>query len=105
MNPRVNSPDGIPTADYLFRNEYWDLKEITEKATSKFRAVDNVIKNSKNQTENIILDISSNKIGQEIIINQVKKIYSTKGREWINKIIVVDNKQLLLVYQRNKKRD
>lgn len=28
MIPRVNKPDGIKTADYLFRNEYWDLKEI-----------------------------------------------------------------------------
>lgn len=26
MLPRINSPKGIKTADYLFRNEYWDLK-------------------------------------------------------------------------------
>ena len=29
MLPRINKPDGIMTADYLFRNEYWDLKSIT----------------------------------------------------------------------------
>ncbi len=28
MLPRVNYPEGIKTADYLFRGEYWDLKEI-----------------------------------------------------------------------------
>lgn len=105
MLPRINKPDGISTPDYLWKDEYWDLKEITGKATSKSRAVDNVIKNAKNQTQNIILDISNSKIDREIIINQVKKIYSTKGREWIDKIIVVDNNQLLLVYQKNKKRD
>ncbi len=28
MLPRVNKPDGIMTADYLWNNEYWDLKTI-----------------------------------------------------------------------------
>lgn len=31
MLPRINKPDGIQTADYLFRGEYWDLKKITGK--------------------------------------------------------------------------
>lgn len=29
MLPRVNQSFGIQTADYLFRGEYWDLKEIS----------------------------------------------------------------------------
>ena len=28
MLPRINKPDGIQTADYLFRGEYWDLTTI-----------------------------------------------------------------------------
>lgn len=26
--PRINDPIGIMTADYLFRDEYWDLKNV-----------------------------------------------------------------------------
>lgn len=33
MLPRINIPEGIQTADYLFRGEKWDLKEI--KSTGK----------------------------------------------------------------------
>ena len=33
MLPRINIPEGIQTADDLFRGEKWDLKEI--KSTGK----------------------------------------------------------------------
>lgn len=105
MVPRVNKPESISTPDYFWKKEFWDLKEITKKATSKNRAVDNVIKVAKKQSKNIILDVSNSKIERNILINQVRKIYSTKGREWVNKIIVIDDKKLLLIYERNKKRD
>lgn len=31
MLPRINEPEGIQTADYLFKGEYWDLKSKVEK--------------------------------------------------------------------------
>lgn len=34
---RINKPDGIMTADYLFRNEYWDLKSITGCGKKNYR--------------------------------------------------------------------
>ena len=55
MCPKVNKPDGIKTPDYLFRNEYWDLKEI--KGNGK-NTIDSIIKKSKNQTINYIIDIA-----------------------------------------------
>lgn len=104
LNPKVNYPENVATSDYLWNNEFWDLKVIGKKATSETRAVDNVIKKAKKQTNNFILDITNNKLKRDIIENQVKKIYSTKGREWVEKIIIVDNYKLIKIYQRNKKR-
>ena len=81
MLPRVNKPKGIATADYLWKNEYWDLKVISNKATSRTRAVDNVIKTAKYQTNNIVLDIIDTVLPKDIITKQVEKIYNTNGRE------------------------
>lgn len=102
MLPRINIPKGIETADYLWHKEYWDLKTISEKATSQKRAVDNIIKTSKNQTSNFILNITNSKINKKILLEQTKRIFNTNGREWINTIIIVDNKKVLKIYQRIK---
>lgn len=104
LNPKVNYPENVATSDYLWNNEFWDLKVIGKKAISETRAVDNVIKKAKKQTNNFVLDITNNKLKRNMIENQVKKIYSTKGREWVEKIIIVDNYKLIKIYQRNKKR-
>lgn len=66
MLPRVNKPDGIQTADYLFRGEYWDLKEI--KSSGK-KVIDNRVNGLKEQTRNFIFDISNNLLSDEEIIN------------------------------------
>ncbi len=46
MLPRINKPDGIMTADYLWNNEYWDLKKIT--GYSK-RAIEMLLKEKKHK--------------------------------------------------------
>ena len=73
---------------------------MTEKAVSKTRAVDNIIKSSKFQTDNIILDITNTTIDKNNIIKQVKKVFSTSGREWLKVIIVIDNYNLIGIYKR-----
>lgn len=72
--PKVNELKGVKTADYLFRNEYCDLKKIGCNVISEKRAVDNVVKKSKFQTENIILDITDSILNENIILQQVKRL-------------------------------
>lgn len=72
--PKVNELKGVKTADYLFRNEYCDLKKIGYNVISEKRAVDNVVKKSKFQTENIILDITDSILNENIILQQVKRL-------------------------------
>lgn len=98
--PKINYPQKIKTSDYLFRNQKWDLKSLGEDAISYTRAVDNIIKKSKNQTNNIILDITNTKISRDSIIKQVQKVFSTSGREWVKTIMIIDNYHLLKIYQR-----
>ena len=103
MLPRINNPKGIQTADYLFRGEYWDLKTLSENAISEIRAVDNIIKTAKKQTNNIILDITNSILPRKNIINQVERLYMTKGRNWIDKIILIDNYELIKIFKKIKK--
>lgn len=102
MLPRINNPKGIETPDYIWNGDYWDLKSMSEKAVSEIRAVDNVIKSAKDQTTNIILDITKTKLSNENIIEQVQKIFSTSGREWVDRIMIIDNYKLIKIYQRGK---
>lgn len=71
MNPRVNSPDGVKTADYWWDGEYWDLKVPI--GNSK-RTIENIIKDSKDQARNFIIDISFSSINLEEAIRQISYI-------------------------------
>lgn len=97
MMPRVNKPDGIMTADYLFRNEYWDLKEIFGNGK---HTLDSAIKKKKTQAKNFIFDISNSEITIENIDNQIKRIYKSKDRKWLDKIIIKRNNDVVAIYKR-----
>lgn len=67
VNPRVNEPDGIQTADYIFKNEYWDLKEISGIGKN---ILFHAIEDHEKQAHNFIFDISKTKLkNEEININ------------------------------------
>lgn len=97
MVPRVNKPDNISTPDYIWKNEKWDLKEIIGKSD---RAIDNALKRKKEQANNFILDITKNDLDEKEFIKQIKKIYHTSGREWIDKIILMKSRKVIAVYKR-----
>lgn len=100
MCPRVNFPKGIRNSDYLWNNERWDLKVVGSKAISKKRTIDNIVKTTKKQSENIILDITNSNLKRRKLIKQTKKIYSTSGRDWIKCIMIIDSYILIKVYRR-----
>ncbi len=100
--PEIKEIDNIKCADFLYQNEMWDLKELGKRVTSKTRAVDNVLKKSKRQSNNFILDITKCPLNRDNIIYQVKRIYDK--RPWINKIIIFDNNKVLKFYKRKNKK-
>ncbi len=99
--PKVNYPEHVQTPDYIFKGEKWDLKEI-KNATSKLRAVDNVIKKSKNQSENFILDITSSNLDDSLIIKQVINTFSHGKcyRHWVKRIIIKRNDNLIGFFEK-----
>lgn len=101
MCPRINVPDGISTPDYLFRNERYDLKEIRGASS---RVIDNAIKGKQNQATNFILDITESELSELELIKQAENIYNSKGRIWVERIIMKKNDKLVVIIER-KKRD
>lgn len=102
--PDIGEVDNVRCGDIFYENEIWDIKELGPNATSEKRAVDNLLKESKGQSNNFILDISDSKLDRKNIISQIEKLYSTKNRDWIDKIIVFDKDKLIKVYERKNKR-
>lgn len=97
MVPRVNKPDGIKTADYLFRDEYWDLKSIEGNSNS---TLDSAIKKKKSQAKNFVFDVSNSEISRESIKKQINNIYKNKNRQWVDKILVKRNNDLIVIKKR-----
>ena len=101
MLPRINNPIGIETADYLFRSEYWDLKEIFGNGK---HTLDSAIKKKKDQANNFIFDISNSKMTNKEAIRQLNLIFKSKDRRWLENVILKRNKEVIVILKR-KKRD
>ncbi len=100
MNPKINFPKGINTSDYTIDGESWDLKCLGKNAKSNKRAVDNLLKNSKNQAANFIIDITETILSENIVLNQTKNIFLDIKRTWVKKIIIIKNNELIAFFQR-----
>lgn len=98
MLPRINNPKGIQTADYLWQGEYCDLKEISGNGK---HTLDSAIKRKKSQASNFILDITNSNLSKSDVINQLKLIFKSKNRLWVNKIILKGKKMTIVL--RHKK--
>ena len=96
--PKVNTPDNIQTADYLFRDEYWDLKEITGNGK---HTIDSNIKAKKKQASNFIIDITNSKMLLSEANRQICLIFKSKERIWLEKIILKKS-NYAKVYTREK---
>ena len=98
MCPRVNIPEGIRTPDFMWNNEYWDLKEIK---TFGKRTFDNRINGTKLQANNYVIDINKNKISNNQAVNYFKKMFDSKDRNWVNLIIIKRNNELIAILKRD----
>lgn len=91
--------EGVKTADYWFKGDYYDLKETT---SSRDMAIDYAIKKSHGQSNNFIIDITGNPLKIETVIQQIEKVYQSSRRNWVNIIILKGDNNLLGVFQRKK---
>lgn len=95
--PRINVPEGIKTADYLFKDELWDLKEINGYSKYSFG---HAVEGKKKQANNFIFDITKSKLSKKDIYVQLNLLFASKHTSCISKVIIKDNKKLLGVYKK-----
>lgn len=95
--PRINEPEGIKTPDYIINGKKFDLKEI--KGNSK-NSLYNALGKQRRQADNFIFDISNTKISEEEAIMQIKGIYNSYHRKWIDCIILIKFNKILKIYKR-----
>lgn len=95
--PRVNEPENIKTPDYIIKNEKFDLKEISGNGRNTLY---DAIGKQRRQANNFIFDISKTELSEMEVINQIKNIYNSKHRTWVDKIILIENKKILNIYKR-----
>lgn len=99
--PRVLNPQGISTPDYIFRDEAFDLKELS--GTSK-NLVYNAIAKKKRQASNFILDISKSPLDENEIVRQIEEIYWSRHTMFVQKIIVIKDEKIRKIYKRNREK-
>ena len=82
--PNVNFPQGIKSADYIFRGEKIDLKRITSRRMND--CVKTAIRDSEKQAHNFIIDNTLQTVGDDTILKQINEIYEMGKFSWVNMI-------------------
>ena len=92
--PRINIPKGIKTADYLIDNQKCDLKNIV---SNRNNAIYTSIRGQERQANNFIFDISKSKLTVKATIKQIYGVFSMKGFNWINSVIIKKNNSIEII--------
>ena len=95
--PRVNEPKNIKTPDYIVKNKRYDLKQIN--GNGKY-VIQGNLKGKQKQADNFIIDITNSKLDTEEAINQIQNIYSSKHYLWLDRMILLKDKEFLKIYKR-----
>ena len=94
MLPRINNPEGIQTADYLFRGEYLDLKEINGNGKNVFF---HAVEKHEKQSHNFIFDVSNSTITDLEIKDRINSLYKLPKLKWLDKIIIKRDKEIIKI--------
>ena len=102
--PKVNNPQNVKSADFIFKNDFLDLKTINKSNKKELSkdAIYNSLKNCQKQSNNFILDITNYIYGKDIVYEQINKIYNSKHRSWVNKIYLQEKEKIIKVFERKK---
>ena len=97
MLPRVNYPEGIKTADYLFRGEYWDLKEINGNGKNIFF---HAVEKHEKQSHNFIFDVSNSTLTDLEIDDRINSLYKLPKLKWLDKILIKRDKTFIKIIKK-----
>ena len=97
--PRIVSPQGISTPDYLIGGKKYDLKEPTGSGKNLLY---NMVHKKKSQANNFVFDISKCPLDYDTIKKQVDEIYTSKYTSFVEEIIVIKDGRILDKFRRQK---
>lgn len=100
MVPKVNSPQGIRTPDYLFNGDACDLKTLEKKAADN--TIYNRVKKSHGQANTIIVDISKGQVSDGMLQSQTNKVFWSRETKFVRTLVVVKDGKIIHVFQRRK---
>lgn len=95
--PRINEPKNIKTPDYIVKNKRYDLKQIS--GNGKY-VIQGNLKGKQKQADNFVIDITKSKMSTDEAIRQIKNIYNSKHFLWLDRIILLKDKDFLKIYKR-----
>ena len=95
--PRINEPKNIKTPDYIVKNKRYDLKQIS--GNGKY-VIQGNLKGKQKQADNFVIDITKSKMSTDEAIRQVENIYNSKHFLWLDRIILLKDKEFLKIYKR-----
>lgn len=99
MAPRVNFPEKIPSPDYLVDGLKFNLKEISGSGKG---VVDGNLRKAKQQSENVVFDVTRTKLSNDEILSQLEKVYEL-NRRGLGIAIIKDGEELIDILKSNKK--
>lgn len=95
--PRVNDPKNIKTPDYIVKNRRYDLKQIS--GNGKY-VIQGNLKGKQKQADNFVIDITKSEMSIDEAIRQIENIYNSKHFLWLDRIILLKDKEFLKIFKR-----
>lgn len=95
--PRVNEPKNIKTPDYIVKNRRYDLKQIS--GNGKY-VIQGNLKGKQKQADNFVIDITKPEMSIDEAIRQIENIYNSKHFLWLDRIILLKDKEFLKIFKR-----
>lgn len=90
--PRVLSPQGVKTPDYIIDGEMWDLKTVNSRGKNAFY---NSLRHSKKQADRFIMELDDD-YDDHWLHEQVESIYKSYHFRNVKQLIIyVDGKIIL----------
>ena len=102
--PKVNNPQSIKSADYLFKNEFLDLKTINKSNKKQLSkdSIYNSLKKCQKQSNNFVIDITNYTYEKDVAYKQIEKIYNSGHRNWVDTIYLMENDKIIKIFKRKK---
>ncbi|MBD5468478.1 MAG: hypothetical protein HDR21_10050 [Lachnospiraceae bacterium] len=95
--PQIMVPQGVQTPDYLIDGERFDLKSPTGRSKDLFY---NVVSKKRKQASSFIFSVTDCPLSDDEIRKQIEALYFSRHTRFIDKIVIMKNKEIQKVYGR-----